>query len=144
MIEAGTYMCAAAATTGPPALANRTPKHRDSISAQLEEMGLHIEEYDDSVYVTRSGPLNRVNVKTLPYPGFPTDMQPQMGALMCLAEGTSYLNETVIENRFKYTNELQKMELPSASSVIPRFSTAAPRCREPKSERLTFAPAPQW
>lgn len=109
MIEAGTYMCAAAATSGALVISNVIPKHLESISAKLEEMGVLIEEYDDSVYVTRSGPLERVNLKTLPYPGFPTDMQPQMGALMCLAEGTSYLNETVIENRFKYTNELQKM-----------------------------------
>ena len=109
MIEAGTYMIAAAATGGALVISNVIPKHLESISAKLEEMGVLIEEYDDSVYVTRSGKLNHVNVKTLPYPGFPTDMQPQMGTLMCLADGMSYLSETVIENRFKYVNELQRM-----------------------------------
>jgi UDP-N-acetylglucosamine 1-carboxyvinyltransferase len=109
MIEAGTYMVAAAATKGRLRIKNVIPKHLESISAKLEEMGVSIEEDDDAVTVWRDGPLNRVNVKTLPYPGFPTDMQPQMCTLMCLADGVSYLNESIFENRFRYVEELKRM-----------------------------------
>ncbi len=109
MIEAGTYMIAAAATKGRLCIRNVIPKHLESISAKLEEMGVTIEEDDDFITVSREGPLNRVNIKTLPYPGFPTDMQPQIGALMCLADGVSYLNESIFENRFRYMEELKRM-----------------------------------
>ncbi|NLK39499.1 MAG: UDP-N-acetylglucosamine 1-carboxyvinyltransferase [Clostridiales bacterium] len=109
MIEAGTYMIAAAATKGNVRITNVIPKHLDSITAKLEEMGVEIEEHDDSVIVRRKGELNRVNVKTLPYPGFPTDMHPQMTSLLCLAHGVSYVTEGVFENRFKYVDELRRM-----------------------------------
>lgn len=109
MIEAGTYMIAAAATKGRLNIKNVIPKHLESITAKLEEMGVNIEVGDDSITVWRDGPLNRVNVKTLPYPGFPTDMQPQMCVLMCLANGVSYLNESIFENRFRYVEELKRM-----------------------------------
>lgn len=109
MIEAGTYMIAAAATRGNVRISNVIPKHLESISAKLVEMGVEVEEYDDSVIVRRTGELNRVNVKTLPYPGFPTDMHPQMTALLCLADGVSYVTEGVFENRFKYVDELRRM-----------------------------------
>lgn len=109
MIEAGTYMIAAAATGGCLKINNVIPKHLESITAKLEEMGVTVEEDDDSVTVSRSGPLSRVNIKTLPYPGFPTDMNPQMCVLLCLAEGTSYLTEGVWDTRFRYVEELKRM-----------------------------------
>ncbi len=109
MIEAGTYMIAAAATKGKLRINNVIPKHLESISAKLEEMGVTIEEYDDYVVVSRYGELNRINIKTQPYPGFPTDAQPQISVLMCLANGVSYLNESVWDNRFRYTEELKRM-----------------------------------
>jgi UDP-N-acetylglucosamine 1-carboxyvinyltransferase len=109
MIEAGTFMIAAAATKGMLRINNVIPKHLESISAKLEEMGVQIEEDDDYVIVSRKGELNRVNVKTLPYPGFPTDLQPQMCALLCLANGISLLNESVWDNRFRYVQELKRM-----------------------------------
>lgn len=109
MIEAGTFMIAAAATKGMLRINNVIPKHLESISAKLEEMGVNIEEDDDYVIVSRKGELNRVNVKTLPYPGFPTDLQPQMCALLCLANGISLLNESVWDNRFRYVEELKRM-----------------------------------
>lgn len=109
MIEAGTYMCAAAATKGALRVANVIPKHLESISAKLEEMGLDIVYDDESVTVTYIGPMNRINVKTMPYPGFPTDMQPQMGVLLCLANGVSCLSEGVYDNRFRYVEELKRM-----------------------------------
>lgn len=108
-IEAGTYMVAAAATGGEVLIKNVIPKHLESISAKLIEMGVEVEEYDDTVLVRRKGPLNKVNIKTLPYPGFPTDMQPQMAILLCLAEGTSIINEGVWNNRFRYVDELKRM-----------------------------------
>ena len=109
MIEAGTYMIAAAATGGCLKVNNVIPKHLESITAKLEEMGVTVEEGDDYVTVSRSGPLSRVNIKTLPYPGFPTDMNPQMCVLLCLAEGTSYLTEGVWDTRFRYVEELKRM-----------------------------------
>lgn len=109
MIEAGTYMVAAAATGGTLRIANVIPKHLESISAKLEEMGVKVIENDDDVVVSRGGPLQRVNIKTLPYPGFPTDMQPQMCSLMCLAKGISMLSESVWDNRFRYVDELRRL-----------------------------------
>jgi len=109
MIEAGTYMVAAAATEGNLKITNVIPKHLESVSAKLREMGVNVEEGDDYVIVSRNGPLNKVNIKTLPYPGFPTDMQAQMSILLCLADGVSYLNESVFDNRFRYVDELRRM-----------------------------------
>ncbi len=108
-IEAGTYMVAAAATCGDVLVKNVIPKHLESISAKLEEMGVTIEEYDDAVRVTRTGKLNKCNIKTLPHPGFPTDMQPQIAALLSTANGTSIINESVWDNRFRYVEELKRM-----------------------------------
>ena len=108
-IEAGTYMVAAAATGGEVLVKNVIPKHLDCISAKLRETGTIVQEYEDSVLVKGNGHLRRANVKTLPYPGFPTDMQPQMGALLCMANGTSVITEGIYDNRFKYVNELRKM-----------------------------------
>ena len=108
-IEAGTYMAAVAAAGGSVLVKNIIPKHLDCITAKLEEMGLLIEEEDDSIRVTRRGPLHKIQVKTLPYPGFPTDMQPQLAAALCLAEGTSIITEGVWENRFRYSDELRRM-----------------------------------
>ena len=108
-IEAGTYMVAAAATGGEVLIKNVIPRHLECISAKLRETGTIVQEYEDSVLVKGASTLRKVNIKTLPYPGFPTDMQPPMGALMCLANGTSVITEGVYDNRFKYTNELRKM-----------------------------------
>ena len=108
-IEAGTYMVAAAATGGEVLVKNVIPRHLECISAKLRETGTIVQEYEDSVLVKGASNLRRVNIKTLPYPGFPTDMQPPMGALMCVAKGTSVITEGVYDNRYKYTNELRKM-----------------------------------
>jgi UDP-N-acetylglucosamine 1-carboxyvinyltransferase len=108
-IEAGTFMVAAAATGGKVIIKNVIPKHLESISAKLIEMGVSIEEFDDAICVRRKGPLNRANVKTMPHPGFPTDMQPQMAVLLSLAEGTSIVTEGVWDNRFRYVDELKRM-----------------------------------
>lgn len=108
-IEAGTYMVAAAATGGEVLIKNVIPRHLECISAKLRETGTVIQEYEDSVLVKGASTLKRINVKTLPYPGFPTDMQPPMGALLCLANGTSVITEGVYDNRYKYMNELRKM-----------------------------------
>ncbi len=109
MIEAGTFMIAAAATGGELKITNVIPKHLESITAKLKEMGVGVDEGDDYVTVSAAHPLKKVNVKTLPYPGFPTDMQPQICVLMCLASGTSKLNEGVWDNRFRYVEELKRM-----------------------------------
>ena len=109
-IEAGTYMAAAAATGGELLLKNVIPKHMDCISAKLMEMGVTVEEEDDTLLIRRTGPLLKANVKTLPYPGFPTDMQPQITAVLALAEGTSLVTEGVYgANRFKYVDELKRL-----------------------------------
>ena len=100
MIEAGTYMAAVAATGGQVKINNVIPKHLESITAKLEEMGVSVEEEDDAV---------KANIKTLPYPGFPTDMQPQFCALFCLAQGMCRLTEGVWDNRFRYTYELRRL-----------------------------------
>ena len=108
-IEAGTYMVAAAATGGEVLIKNVIPKHLECISAKLRETGTIVQENEDSVLVKGAANLHKANIKTLPYPGFPTDMQPQMGALLCLAEGTSVITEGIYDNRYKYVNELRKM-----------------------------------
>ena len=108
-IEAGTYMVAAAATKGDVTVTNVIPKHLDSISAKLTEMGLEVTEGEESVRVRYVGELKRANVKTQPHPGFPTDMQPQIVALLCLAEGTSHVTENVYDSRFRYVDELKRM-----------------------------------
>lgn len=109
MIEAGTYMIAAAATNSTLKINNVIPKHLESISAKLEEMGVTVEEHDDFVVVTAAKKLTKTNIRTQPYPGFPTDMNPQMCTLLCLAEGVSYLTESVWDSRFRYIEELRKM-----------------------------------
>jgi UDP-N-acetylglucosamine 1-carboxyvinyltransferase len=88
---------------------NVIPKHLEAITAKLVEMGAEVTEYDDSILISRSGPLLKANVKTMPHPGFPTDMQPQMAVLMSLAEGTSIISEGVWDNRFRYVEELRRM-----------------------------------
>lgn len=108
-IEAGTYMTAVAGAGGEVKLCNVIPRHLECISAKLREMGVSVREGDDFVVVKRDRPLERTNVKTQPYPGFPTDMQPQICAVLCLADGTSVITEGVWDNRYKYVNELKKM-----------------------------------
>ena len=108
-IEAGTYLAAVAAAGGEVTIQNVIPKHLECISAKLLEMGVEIEEYDDSMLIRRNGPLSRTNIKTMPYPGFPTDMQSQIGAVLCLAQGTSVITEGVWDNRFRYVDELRRM-----------------------------------
>ncbi len=108
-IEAGTYMAAAAATGGDVRVENIIPKHMEPITARLQAAGAHIEEGDDWLRVFRSGPLQKINVKTMPHPGFPTDMQPQMAAMLTMAEGTSIITEGVWDNRFKYVDELNRL-----------------------------------
>ena len=108
-IEAGTYMAAAASAGGDVLIKNVIPKHLESISAKLEEMGVEVAEYDDAIRVRRDGKLSKCNIKTMPHPGFPTDMQPQISALLCMAEGTSIVAEGVWDNRFRYTEELRRM-----------------------------------
>ena len=110
MIEAGTFMVLAAATGGHLKITNVIPKHLDSVTAKLCEMGVEVEEDDDSITVKAQGnPLTGINVKTLPYPGFPTDMHPQMCVLLCLAQGKSRITESVWESRFRYVEELKRM-----------------------------------
>ena len=108
-IEAGTFMMAAAATKGDIIVRNVIPKHLEAISAKLIETGCQITEEDDAVRVFGQSNLYHTNIKTLPYPGFPTDMQPQMTAVLALAHGTSIVTETIFENRFKYAGELSRM-----------------------------------
>lgn len=108
-IEAGTYMIAAAATRGNVLIKNVIPKHLESITAKLEKIGVNVEEFDDSVRISVDGPLVKTNIKTMPHPGFPTDMQPQISTLLCLAEGTSIVTEDIFNNRFRYVDELRRM-----------------------------------
>ena len=108
-IEAGTFMLAAAATHGDVVIKDVIPKHLESISAKLIEMGCKVEEGDDSVHVIGAEHLRCTNVKTLPYPGFPTDMQPQTAVVLALAGGSSMVTESIFENRFKYVDELRRM-----------------------------------
>lgn len=108
-IEAGTFMMAAAVTKGDITIKNVIPKHLESITAKLLEIGCEVEESDDAVRVVSAKPLQHTQVKTLPYPGFPTDMQPQMAVVLGLSVGTSIVTESIFENRFKYVDELTRM-----------------------------------
>ena len=108
-IEAGTFMFAAAATKGDITVLNVIPKHLEATISKLEEMGCQIEEFDDAVRVVANKRLKSTQVKTLPYPGFPTDMQPQIGVTLALSKGTSIITESIFENRFKYLDELARM-----------------------------------
>lgn len=108
-IEAGTFMFAAAATRGDVTVRNVIPKHLEATTAKLEEIGCEVEEFDDAVRVRAPYVLHRTHVKTLPYPGYPTDMQPQIAVTLALAEGTSIVTESIFENRFKYADELSRM-----------------------------------
>ena len=108
-IEAGTFMFAAAATRGDVTVKNVIPKHLEATTAKLLEIGCEIEELDDAVRVVASKPLTHTQVTTLPYPGFPTDMQPQMSAVLAISQGTSTVTESIFENRFKYVDELTRM-----------------------------------
>ncbi len=108
-IEAGTYMLAVAATGGDVYIKNVIPKHLEAITAKLLEIGAKVEEFDDCVRVVANHRLSYANVKTMPYPGFPTDMQPQMTTLLALSEGTSIVTETIFETRLKYVSELRRM-----------------------------------
>ena len=121
-IEAGTYMAAAAAVGGDVTVDNVIPKPLDCITAKLREMGAKVTEYDDAIRVEADHRLRRSNVKTMPYPGFPTDMQPQIAVCMALAEGTSLVTEGIYDNRFRYTAELNRMgasiQVESKTAVI--------------------------
>ncbi len=108
-IEAGTYMIASAITKGDLTVNNIIPKHMDSLSAKLSEMGAKIDVFDDSIRVRADDRLTGVNIKTMAYPGFPTDLQPQMTSLLSVAYGTSVITENVWENRFQYVNELSRL-----------------------------------
>ncbi len=108
-IEAGTYMAAVAATGGDVLIKNVVPKHLESITAKLVQSGVQIFEYDDSVRIVSEGRLSKCNIKTMPHPGFPTDMQPQISVALCLASGTSIVSEGVWDNRFKYVDQLIRM-----------------------------------
>ena len=108
-IEAGTYMVAAAATKGDVVIANVIPKHLESITAKLRKVGVNVEESDESVHVWVDGPLMKTSIKTMPHPGFPTDMQPQFSTLLTLAEGTSIVTDDIFDNRFRYVAELRRM-----------------------------------
>ena len=108
-IEAGTFMFAAAATKGDVTVLNVIPKHLEATIAKLTEIGCEVEEFDDAVRVVAKGRLKSTHVKTLPYPGYPTDMQPQIGVALALANGTSIITESIFENRFKYLDELARM-----------------------------------
>ncbi len=108
-IEAGTFMVAAAATKGDVLIKNVIPKHLESITDKLLKAGVEVEEFDDSVRVCRTDEINKVSFKTMPHPGFPTDMQPQMTTLLAIANGTSVVTEGVYDNRFKYVDELRRM-----------------------------------
>ena len=108
-IEAGTFMVAAAATRGNVLIKNVIPKHLEAITSKLTDIGATVIEYDDSVRVMCNKRLKATNIKTLPYPGFPTDMQPQMAVILGIAEGTSTVTESIFENRFKYVDELTRM-----------------------------------
>ena len=108
-IEAGTFMCAAAITKGDITVKNVIPKHMEAISAKLMEMGCEVVEFDDAIRVIAKNNQKSTNIKTLPYPGFPTDMQPQITTALALASGSSLIVESIFENRFKYVDELARM-----------------------------------
>lgn len=131
-IEAGTYMVAAAATRGDILIKNIIPKHLECITSKLDKIGVSIMEYDESIRVVGDKPLIKANVKAIPYPGFPTDMQPQISTLLCLAEGTSIVTESIFDNRFRYVDELRRLganiSVDSRTAVIEGIHkfTAAP------------------
>lgn len=131
-IEAGTYMMAVAGTGGDVTIKNVIPKHLDCITGKLREMGVTVIDGEDSVRIVRDGQIRRTNVKTMPYPGFPTDMQPQAATVLCLANGTSVITEGVWDSRYKYVDELVKMganiQVTGGSAVIEGVSclTGAP------------------
>lgn len=108
-IETGTFMCAAVASKGDILIKNCIPEHMESLTAKLIEMGANIECENDTIHISCDKDLNPTNIKTLPYPGFPTDLQPQLGVCLSIAKGTSIINESIWESRFQYTNELNKM-----------------------------------
>ena len=108
-IEAGTYMVAAAATKGDVTICNVTPKHLESIIAKLKETGVTVEEFDDSVRIVMDKRPGKCNIKTMPHPGFPTDMQPQFATLLAISEGTSIVTEGVWDSRFRYADQLTFM-----------------------------------
>ena len=131
-IEAGTFMFAAAVTRGDVTVKNVIPKHLESISAKLIEIGCEVEESDDAVRVVAAKPLTHTHVKTLPYPGFPTDMQPQITVALGLSRGTSIVTESIFENRFKYVDELTRMganiKVESNTAIIdgvPKYTGAS-------------------
>ena len=131
-IEAGTFMFAAAVTRGDVTVKNVIPKHLESISAKLIEIGCEVEESDDAVRVVAAKPLTHTHVKTLPYPGFPTDMQPQITVALGLSKGTSIVTESIFENRFKYLDELTRMganiKVESNTAIIdgvPKYTGAS-------------------
>lgn len=132
MIEAGTFMVAAAATRGKIYINNVIPKHLETITAKLREMGVVVEEFDEAVMVSCKDHMTAVNVKTLPYPGFPTDMNPQMTVLLCLADGTSHMSETIWNNRFRYVDELQRMgakiKVDDKTAIIEGGTVFTPAC----------------
>ena len=131
-IEAGTYMTAVAATGGQVLIKNIIPKHMDCITAKLQECGVEVEEHEDTLLVRRTERLQRTNVKTLPYPGFPTDMQPQITTMLSLAEGTSLVTEGVWSSRYRYVDELRRM----GANIQVNEKTAVVE----GVERLTAAP----
>lgn len=108
-IEAGTYMVAAAATKGDVLIKNVIPKHLESITAKLRKVGVTVEEFDESVRVHVEGPIMKTTLKTLPHPGFPTDMQPQFSTLLTIADGASIVTDDIFDNRFRYVSELRRM-----------------------------------
>ena len=108
-IEAGTYMAAVATAGGSVLIRNVIPKHMDCITSKLTEMGVQVEELGDDIRITRIGPMTPTHIKTMPYPGFPTDMQSQIAVCLCLAQGTSVVTETIWDNRFRYCDELKRM-----------------------------------
>ena len=119
-IEAGTFMLAAVASKGDILLKNCITKHLESITAKIIEVGGQVEDNGDSIRVWCNKRPNKANIKTLPYPGFPTDLQPQMGVVLSLAKGTSIINESIWESRFQYTDELNKM----GAKITPQGKTA--------------------
>ncbi|MCD8096165.1 MAG: UDP-N-acetylglucosamine 1-carboxyvinyltransferase [Ruminococcus sp.] len=108
-IEAGTFMVAAAATKGNVLIKNVIPKHLESITANLRKIGVGVEEFDDAIRIYPNGELKKTNIRTMPHPGFPTDMQPQISTLLTLASGASVVTDDIFDNRFRYVNELRRM-----------------------------------
>ncbi len=119
-IEAGTFMLAAIATKGDILIKNCIPEHLDCITAKILEIGGNVEDYGDSIRVTMNKRPNKATIKTLPYPGYPTDLQPQMGVVLSIADGTSIINESIWDSRFQYTAELNKM----GAKITPQGKTA--------------------